>query len=111
MKNRRSARYGLLAAVATLSVAAAACGDDEETTDTTARGNTGTTTMNTEMSGTTTMGTEMSGTTTMGTDMSGTTGMEGAGPTGPACASVPADGEGSFEGMAYDPAATAASNN
>ena len=33
------------------------------------------------------------------------------GPTGPACASVPADGEGSFAGMADDPAATAASNN
>lgn len=32
-------------------------------------------------------------------------------PTGPACTSVPADGEGSFEGMADDPAATAASNN
>jgi uncharacterized surface protein with fasciclin (FAS1) repeats len=32
-------------------------------------------------------------------------------PTGPACASVPADGEGSFGGMADDPAATAASNN
>lgn len=32
-------------------------------------------------------------------------------PTGPACADVPADGEGSFEGMADDPAATAATNN
>jgi len=32
-------------------------------------------------------------------------------PSGPACASVPADGEGSFAGMADDPAATAASNN
>jgi transforming growth factor-beta-induced protein len=30
---------------------------------------------------------------------------------GPACSSVPADGEGSFDGMADDPAATAASNN
>ncbi len=30
---------------------------------------------------------------------------------GPACAAVPADGEGSFGGMADDPAATAASNN
>ncbi|MDQ3177343.1 MAG: fasciclin domain-containing protein, partial [Actinomycetota bacterium] len=97
MKNRRSARYGLLAAVATLSFAAAACGDDEETTDTTAGGGTDTT--------------EMTGTTTMGTDMTGTTGTEGAGPTGPACESVPAEGEGSFEGMADDPAATAASNN
>ncbi len=32
-------------------------------------------------------------------------------PTGPACAAVPADGEGSFAGMADDPAGTAASNN
>ncbi len=32
-------------------------------------------------------------------------------PSGPGCASVPADGAGSFAGMAKDPAATAASNN
>ena len=32
-------------------------------------------------------------------------------PTGPACATLPADGEGSLAGMADDPAATAASNN
>ncbi len=32
-------------------------------------------------------------------------------PTGAACATVPSDGAGSFEGMAQDPAATAASNN
>ncbi|WP_228184078.1 fasciclin domain-containing protein [Streptomyces anulatus] len=33
------------------------------------------------------------------------------GPFGPACASVPKDGAGSFDGMAQDPVATAASNN
>jgi uncharacterized surface protein with fasciclin (FAS1) repeats len=33
------------------------------------------------------------------------------GATGPACGAVPTDGEGSFAGMADDPAATAASNN
>ncbi|MFI8193232.1 fasciclin domain-containing protein [Streptomyces sp. NPDC085946] len=32
-------------------------------------------------------------------------------PFGPACASVPEDGAGSFDGMAEDPVATAASNN
>jgi pentapeptide MXKDX repeat protein len=32
-------------------------------------------------------------------------------PFGPGCAAVPADGSGSFAGMAQDPAATAASNN
>ncbi|MEU4271880.1 fasciclin domain-containing protein [Streptomyces sp. NPDC026092] len=35
----------------------------------------------------------------------------GDGPFGPACASVPKDGAGSFDGMAKDPVATAASNN
>jgi len=34
-----------------------------------------------------------------------------AGPFGPACAAVPAEGSGSFDGMAQDPVATAASNN
>jgi uncharacterized surface protein with fasciclin (FAS1) repeats len=38
-------------------------------------------------------------------------GMTGDAPFGPACASVPADGAGSFAGMAMDPVATAASNN
>ena len=33
------------------------------------------------------------------------------GPSGPFCASIPAEGEGSFAGMADDPVATAASNN
>jgi transforming growth factor-beta-induced protein len=32
-------------------------------------------------------------------------------PSGPLCAAVPTDGEGSFDGMTDDPAATAASNN
>ncbi|MFI6937742.1 fasciclin domain-containing protein [Streptomyces sp. NPDC050418] len=32
-------------------------------------------------------------------------------PFGPACSSVPKDGAGSFDGMAEDPVATAASNN
>ncbi|MFI5568861.1 fasciclin domain-containing protein [Streptomyces sp. NPDC051740] len=32
-------------------------------------------------------------------------------PFGPACSSVPEDGAGSFDGMAQDPVATAASNN
>lgn len=33
------------------------------------------------------------------------------GPFGPACSAVPASGKGSFQGMAADPVATAASNN
>lgn len=35
----------------------------------------------------------------------------GDGPQGPLCASLPTDGEGSFTGMADDPAAAAAANN
>ncbi|GAA4900149.1 putative surface protein with fasciclin (FAS1) repeats [Stackebrandtia albiflava] len=38
-------------------------------------------------------------------------GMDAAAPFGPACESIPKDGEGSFDGMADDPVATAASNN
>ncbi|MFF3645414.1 fasciclin domain-containing protein [Streptomyces sp. NPDC002564] len=34
-----------------------------------------------------------------------------SGPFGPACSAVPEDGAGSFDGMADDPVATAASNN
>jgi transforming growth factor-beta-induced protein len=37
--------------------------------------------------------------------------MDSGNPFGPACSAVPADGAGSFDGMAQDPAATAASNN
>lgn len=41
-----------------------------------------------------------------------TTGSEDmAAPEGDGCAAVPADGDGSFDGMAQDPVATAASNN
>lgn len=42
----------------------------------------------------------------------GAEGMQTAGENfGPGCAEVPEDGDGSFEGMAEDPVATAASNN
>ncbi|MFV0126661.1 fasciclin domain-containing protein [Streptomyces sp. HMX112] len=40
-----------------------------------------------------------------------TAGAQASGPFGSACASVPKEGAGSFEGMAKDPVATAASNN
>ncbi|MET9514507.1 fasciclin domain-containing protein [Streptomyces sp. NPDC002994] len=36
---------------------------------------------------------------------------QASGPFGPGCASVPKEGAGSFDGMAQDPVATAASNN
>lgn len=50
-----------------------------------------------------------SATTTMATDDSSTT--KAMAPEGPACDSVPTSGKGSFDGMAADPVATAASNN
>jgi uncharacterized surface protein with fasciclin (FAS1) repeats len=50
-------------------------------------------------------GTEMEEGTEMDADMAM------SGPVGPACTAVPAEGDGSFDGMADDPAATAASNN
>ena len=42
---------------------------------------------------------------------SATSGASGDQPFGPGCSAVPAEGAGSFEGMAQDPVATAASNN
>jgi uncharacterized surface protein with fasciclin (FAS1) repeats len=82
------------ALVAVLALVLAACGG-EESTDTT-QGNPATTTTSEAMTDTTE---EM---------------VEGdltAMNSGTACSAVPADGEGSFDGMADDPAATAASNN
>ncbi|MET8979976.1 fasciclin domain-containing protein [Streptomyces sp. NPDC004539] len=43
--------------------------------------------------------------------MTGSTGTAMDKPFGPACSAVPASGAGSFDGMAQDPVATAASNN
>ena len=51
----------------------------------------------------------MAPTTAAMNDGAGATSMEE--PFGPGCTAVPADGAGSFAGMAQDPAATAASNN
>jgi transforming growth factor-beta-induced protein len=55
--------------------------------------------------------TEPMDTDTTATDDSMAGGEEMMGASGAGCASVPTDGEGSFDGMADDPAATAASNN
>ncbi len=80
----------ILGVFAVLALVAVACGDaaDETSTTVTTVVNAGDSTTTTEMGG----------------DMM-------AANVGPACAAVPADGEGSFDGMADDPAATAASNN
>jgi transforming growth factor-beta-induced protein len=89
MRTRRT-RMLAVAGLAALSLGAAACGgDDDDAADTTAA-----------PAAPTTAG-------SMTPDADGAA-LE---PSGPACSSIPEDGEGSFVGMADDPAATAASNN
>ena len=112
MRTRHSrARLAALASIASLSLVAAACGDDgDDTTDSTPaatdEGATATEPMATESMSTDSMSTESMSTEPMSTD-----GGDMMGATGPACGSLPTDGEGSLAGMADDPAATAASNN
>ena len=90
----RSTRLTVAALALALPLSIAACGSDSEmdagSTDT--------------MSSSSAPAPSASASESMGTDMAGT-------PFGPGCAAVPADGAGSFGGMAKDPVATAASNN
>ncbi|MFE0651420.1 fasciclin domain-containing protein [Streptomyces sp. NPDC059534] len=81
-----------VAASAVLPFALAACSDSDADTGTKAGSEASTSAA-------------QDNTTSTGSDMAE------AGPFGPACASVPEDGAGSFDGMAKDPVATAASNN
>ena len=98
---RNRARFGTIAAVAALSLTAAACGDDAD--DSAGDATTADSTMDSSMDSTMDS--------SMGSTMDSAMGGEAMEPSGPACASVPAEGDGSFAGMAEDPAATAASNN
>lgn len=97
MKTSKKAK--LAAVVLPFALLIAACGSDSEgastddTTETTAA-----------------PADDMATTTEASADNSGNMGDEAA-PEGDACAAVPADGSGSFSGMAKDPVATAASNN
>ena len=110
-------RITLIGVLASLSLVAAACGDDEEGTAATGDAATTTTAAESEsesesegMSESESEGMSESESESMSESEGG--GMTLAeGPVGPACGSIPADGEGSFSGMADDPAATAASNN
>src|SRR5688500_5861564 len=81
---------GALGAAAVLSLGVVACGSDSDS------GSSGSS--DTSMMQTSTTMEEMMGDLTQAN-------------FGPGCAAVPASGAGSFEGMAADPAATAASNN
>ena len=85
-----------LTAIATLSLVAAACGDDDDEPAAA------------EQSPATAAPAESA---PAESAMSEEAGQMAGQPFGPACSAVPADGEGSFGGMADDPAATAASNN
>jgi len=85
MKLNTVRRGTAAAAVLALSLTLAACGDDEETTDTSGSGDT-------------------SSETDAGADPQAQT-------FGDACDQVPADGDGSFVGMSDSPVATAAGNN
>jgi uncharacterized surface protein with fasciclin (FAS1) repeats len=86
----------VIGVVAGLSLLAAACGsDDDDTTSAPAA--------------TTVAPDTMAPTTVAMNDGAGAGSMNE--PFGPGCTAVPADGAGSFAGMAQDPAATAASNN
>ena len=98
-RNRHARRARLaIAGVALLSLGVAACGNDDSDAAP----------ANSAMTPDTMVeSTEMTETTTAMEDDA----MVEGGAFGPACGAVPADGEGSFDGMADDPAATAASNN
>lgn len=87
----RTRRSALLAAALSLPLALAACGGDAESTEAGSMA----TSSSSAPSSTTTQA--------MG-DMASE-------PFGAGCSAVPADGKGSFAGMATDPVATAASNN
>ncbi len=91
---RLSRKITAVTAVGALSLFGAACGDDDE--DTASSGDEPTETTESED---TTDSTEAE------------TEETASEPTGAACGAVPTDGEGSFTGMADDPAATAASNH
>ncbi len=102
----------LLALLATLSLVAAACGDDEDDASTDTGSDTEQTTAADEGSDTSA---DEGSDTTMAEEGSDDTmaeeGGEVAEPVGEACSAIPADGEGSSAGMADDTAGTAASNN
>ncbi|HWL45457.1 MAG TPA: fasciclin domain-containing protein, partial [Ilumatobacter sp.] len=103
-RSRPTRRLAATLAVAGLALTAAACGDDAA--DTPVATQPPTDPVTTEPIATQPPSTEPMTTEPMTTEPA--TGME---PSGAGCAAVPTDGEGSFSGMADDPAATAASNN
>ena len=92
----RTRTLGLAALALTASMSLAACGDEADTGSATEP-------TTSESSSETPMESE--------SPMESEEPMAAAAPFGPGCAGVPTTGEGSVEGMADDPVATAASNN
>ncbi|MDQ4037393.1 MAG: fasciclin domain-containing protein [Actinomycetota bacterium] len=90
--NKRTTRSILLASVMGMTLALSACGSDEPSTSSSA-------------------GDEAATTEEATTEETTEEAPAEEGPFGAACAGVPTEGEGSVEGMADDPVATAASNN
>lgn len=93
----RTRTLGLAALALTASMSLAACGSDDDG---------GSTASDETTSSSTPMESESPSESPMESDAA-----MADGPFGPACADVPTSGEGSVDGMADDPVATAASNN
>nr|WP_323095240.1 fasciclin domain-containing protein [Intrasporangium sp. YIM S08009] len=91
-------RTGLVALALAVPLALSACGSNTDNTTTSAGGSTPMATSSDAMTPSDTMSSSSS--------MDASSAVFGAG-----CAAVPKDGKGSFNGMATDPVATAASNN
>ncbi|WP_256793307.1 fasciclin domain-containing protein [Terrabacter sp. Ter38] len=100
MKSTMKTRTGLVALAIALPLSLAACGSSSDNTASPAAGSTPAATSSDSMSS------------TPSDTMSSSPSMDAAAAVfGEGCAAVPKDGSGSFNGMATDPVATAASNN
>jgi uncharacterized surface protein with fasciclin (FAS1) repeats len=95
---KTSSKAKIAAVMLPFALFIAACGSDSEPSS------------SSNKSDTTAAPADDSADTTAADDM-GDDASQAAAPEGPGCAAVPEDGDGSFEGMAQDPVATAASNN
>ncbi|MEU5114359.1 fasciclin domain-containing protein [Streptomyces longwoodensis] len=95
MNTRIRRTAGLFAAAAVLPLALTACSSDSKDSDTSGSSS--------KASASATQGSDDMGGSTASASMDQ--------PFGPACSAVPKDGAGSFDGMAKDPVATAASHN
>jgi len=89
VKSTLLTRSVLIPAVAGLAITLSACGSDDDSSDSSAS----------------------STTTSSASESAASSEAASTEPFGAGCAAVPADGEGSFTGMANDPVGTAASNN